>query len=180
MNPQQHRNASLALKPVDAQANCEQAAIIELCRHNGLAGEAIAGKSGHYLAGERFLDWISFLGCSPEIHFQQQDDRHFTYLVFHHHEHPMLYHGAYSRPPHCPYCNKSMQDWRDRQAQTQWHCRHCGQQSSAFDWHWRKTAGFARCLIEITDIYPREALPQTLLLQQLADLTAEKWDYFYF
>jgi hypothetical protein len=40
-------------------------------------------------------------------------------------------------------------------------------------------AGYAQLFIEITDIFPREAIPQQILLDKLASITDVEWLYFY-
>jgi len=40
-------------------------------------------------------------------------------------------------------------------------------------------AGYAQLFIEITDIFPKEAIPQQLLLDKLSDITNVDWQYFY-
>jgi hypothetical protein len=44
---------------------------------------------------------------------------------------------------------------------------------------WRKMAGYAHLFIEITDVFPKEAIPQTLLLDSLTDMSHTGWTYFY-
>lgn len=46
-------------------------------------------------------------------------------------------------------------------------------------YNWRKSAGFARFFIEITEIYPKEAIPQPGLLSALETMSDERWKYFY-
>jgi hypothetical protein len=40
-------------------------------------------------------------------------------------------------------------------------------------------AGYARLFIEITDIFPKEAIPQQLLLDKLSAIARTDWQYFY-
>jgi hypothetical protein len=43
----------------------------------------------------------------------------------------------------------------------------------------RKTGGFSKLFIEITNIFPKEALPNDQLLMRLASLTLSEWSWFY-
>ncbi len=179
MRPTRHCNASLALAPAAPQ-HCDSATLINFCQRIELTGHAIE-TGRRYYTGERFLDHISFMGCSPQIQFTEPPDgSHFTHIVLHQHAQPILFHGQHSRAPHCPQCNKTLADWNTHVSQNAWLCPHCEQLTQATDWRWHKTAGYARSLIEITDIYPKEAVPQPALLQQLADATGMEWGYFYY
>lgn len=180
MNPRAHSNASLALKPASCEHACDSAPLLDACQRLALTGDAI-DPGQRYYAGERFLDHITFLGCAPHIQFTEQSDgSRFTHIIIHQCEQPVLFHGCHSRPPHCPRCNKASPVWRQHMENPHWPCHHCGQVSAATSWHWRKTAGYARSLIEITEVYPKEALPQPALLAALQQHTGLAWDYFYF
>ena len=181
MTPLQHANASLALKPAETNTRTDLSAVIRACQQTGLTGAPLDSRADHYFAGERFLDLITFLGCSPHVALQPEAGKGtFTHIVIHQHGHPVLFYGPHTRPPRCPHCGKANSGWREHTASQTIPCPHCRQTAGAECYNWRKTAGVARTLIEITDIYPGEALPQPALLTSLQQHTGVEWDYFYF
>ena len=48
------------------------------------------------------------------------------------------------------------------------------------DLDWRRQAGCGRLLLEVTDVFPGEAVPVSALLRGLEGLGAGPWRYFYF
>jgi hypothetical protein len=58
-------------------------------------------------------------------------------------------------------------------------CDQCQTRSTIEEFNWRKMAGYARLFIEITDIFPKEAIPQQLLLNILSATFNADWQYFY-
>jgi len=139
-----------------------------------------------FFAGDRFLDYIAYMGCSPTIQFDAgENDSDFCYIKVHHYESAKLIHSQkQSRAPQCPSCNKPVKDWIKKNgngsnSQTQILCDQCNKTSNIEEFNWRKMAGYAQLFIEITDIFPKEAIPQQLLLDKLADITDAEWVYFY-
>jgi hypothetical protein len=158
----------------------------------GLTGDVIRQdvytRKHQYMTGERFLDLIAFLGCSPNIKLEpDKDHQSFCHInIFVNQGESLAFkHGRQTAPPRCPACRKPLGDWRaliendmlpeDRM----WTCPACGKVARPWQYDWRKTAGFGRCLIEITDIFPKEALPQTTLLDALAQQFSMNWTWFY-
>ncbi len=177
----QHGNASLALKPLEWDASLDLATVTDACQQTGLIGAAINAHADRFYTGERFLDHITFLGCSPHIALQPEAGKtDFTHIVLHQHTQARLFYGQHTRPPHCPHCGKPHADWRNQIEAESMDCPHCQQSAPQPRYNWHKTAGVARTLIEITEIYPKEALPQPSLLAQLQQHTGVEWDYFYY
>lgn len=58
-------------------------------------------------------------------------------------------------------------------------CGLCHTASNIGKLNWRKMAGYAQVFIEITDIFPKEAIPQQALLKLLSDAYDTEWLYFY-
>ncbi len=148
----------------------------------GLAGEPM--DTDHYTAGDRFFDHIAFMGCAPNIRFAAEPDKEeFSHLRIHTYEHITAMVGEHTRAPNCPQCRaafdykKTMLDTLD--SDSRWQCPQCQHTDAPWQYHWRKGAGFARVFIEITDIYPKEAIPQTALLEALRDATGTAWRYCY-
>ena len=180
--PRPWSDASLALMPVQT---CELD-LDELARHCtqlGLTGDCIDRRQHRYSTGSRFLEQINFLGCSPNIRFDsEQADEKFTHIILHRYPTPRLFSGRYTRAPHCPECGKAEKNWRldDFSHKRTINCSHCKHTVDTDRYNWRRTAGFTGMMIEITEIFPKEALPQPTLLENLQQRTAMEWDYFYF
>jgi hypothetical protein len=164
----------------------------------GLAGNAVSlGAETIYPTGERFLQLVTFLGCSPAIELDLPDapdvleaacaagqvchiriSRSGRRLRF----------RAGNRPaaPRCPACRQPVADWETRIAtwrsnpgDSGWECSHCAHQARVFDLNFRKGAGFGHTFIEIWGIHPAEAAPVAALLDALEDLGGCKWKTLY-
>ena len=175
-------NASLFIYPTNPNwiADNPEAltkSILEL----GLAGESLKKDENSFLVGEKFLDHISFMGCSPNIKLENEnDDGKFTFIRITTTESISALTSKHSFSPHCPHCKKPEKNWRELLEENQIQCSHCHQTSDAWQYNWRKSAGFGRCFIEITDIYPKEAVPQPSFLESLQENFHVPWAYFFF
>lgn len=142
-----------------------------------------------FLIGEKFLQYITFLGCSPHIELVPPKDGS---LDFCHiqlnpiYATPVFRHATNNVFARCPQCGKRIQAWQ--QAVSQWRnnpqsqqlvCEKCHAKVSLYQLSWRHTAAFARLFIDIFSIYPQEAIPTEQLMQVLENATDKKWDYFY-
>lgn len=175
-------NASLVIYPTDPNwipDDLEE--LIKVLQEVGLAGGSLNKNENSFLVGENFLDQISFMGCSPNIKLENENnDGEFTFIRITTTETITALTGKHSFSPHCPQCKKPEKNWRELLKDNQLTCSHCQQVSNAWLFNWRKSAGFGRCFIEITDIYPKEAIPQALLLELLEDRLRVSWEYFFF
>ena len=134
-----------------------------------------------FYTGNRYLDYIAYLGCSPAIQFEENEtSANFCKIKIHQYNTAKLITSKIqSRPPHCPNCHKPVKNWRDNQTQETIFCDLCNTNSHIIDFNWRKMAGYAHLFIEITDIFPKEAVPQQILLDQLTEIFQTDWIYFY-
>lgn len=148
----------------------------------GLAGDSIDATRRY--AGERLLDYITFMGCAPSIRFAPDitSDK-YTHFRLHSFANITAMIGDHARAPSCPHCRKALDSWKTLprvfKKNTAWRCGHCGESSAPWMYQWRRSAGFARVFIEITDIYPKEALPQQALFDALNPIGDIGWDYCY-
>ncbi len=142
-----------------------------------------------YYTGEKFLNYVSYMGCAPAIQFEASaDKREFCFIEIHQYDSAKLIHSRkQARSPHCPACNKPVKNWQQQSTKkTTEHiapvtilCNTCNTTSNIETFNWRKMAGYARLFIQITDVFPKEAIPQQLLLDKLANNTDTPWQYFY-
>jgi len=174
--------ASLLIYPQAPEWSDSQSVLIDQLCALGFAGNAIDTES--YYAGEHFLDHIAFMGCAPNIQFAPEaDSEKFTHIRIHRYNTITALIGAHASAPGCPQCKKGF-DYSGSQldqldTNSLWTCTHCQHAAAPWQYHWRKNAGFARVFIEITDIYPKEAIPQQILLDALQRVSGTEWQYCY-
>ncbi len=185
------KNALLVLCPDDPHwAPADDESLKQLLQSMQLIGEPL--DSQHFFTGERFLDLIAFMGCSPEIKLEPGDDnandnQSFCHVHLINQTHAIEFHcGDQVHTPRCPQCRSAVHDWKSKinawaeeRADTTWSCEKCRHQAAPWEYNWRKSAGFGRCFIEIIDIFPKEAIPQQQLLDTLHSHYGVSWHYFY-
>lgn len=140
--------------------------------------------STDYLAGERFLELIVFMGCSPSVQLQpDKPGSAYCYISFEKHPEPgKLYSGSLSRPAQCKLCKSDLvtQQLHDCiSTQTSPTCPQC---EKSLDWseiRWNKTIGLARDVILIHNIFPHEAIPADELVNTINRVSGINWRYFY-
>ena len=144
-----------------------------------LTGQALTDSKRHFYTGKKFLDYIAYMGCSPVISFEAGDkNNHFCHIRLLHYPQAKLIHSRLqARAPICPQCKKPVKGWQENYGRIQ--CNYCGATSSTADFNWRKMAGASTLFIQITDIFPKEAIPQQVLLEKLAAIYPACWRYFY-
>ena len=155
----------------------------------GFIGSAISENSECNFVGERFLQLITFLGCSPEIQLEPEDgnDNNFCRIEFSDLSNNVQF-RYFERDisARCPKCRKKLSHWSDWL--NEWDkssnsksvvCEHCDGEMSLFDINWRHNAAFSRCFIDVWHIYPQEAIPTEEILSLLTSETGEQWDYFF-
>ena len=174
-------NASLIIYPDDPNwvpGDFEE--VTAFLRNTGLITDYIPGKEQSYFVGDNFLELISFMGCSPNINLTPQDDPDkFCFIKLISKQEITAHTSQHTHSPLCPHCKKPEKDWLNTMTSTTLPCSSCGQVSAPWDYNWRKSAGFGRFFIEVTEIYPKEAFPQPALLSALEQQHGTSWAYFY-
>ncbi len=164
----------------------------------GLIGPAFQCQGGtHYLTGERFLQLLTFLGCSPLIELEPPADPaareaacsegRFCHIRLAGNRNGIRFRSSpQAPPPRCPHCRQVETRWPDllRRWETnpdhsRWNCAECGHRGQLYDLNFRRHAGFARTFIEIWGIFPSEAVPVETLLAALRQLGGCNWNYMY-
>jgi hypothetical protein len=149
----------------------------------------IKKKQNRFLVGERFLQYMTFMGCSPSVELTPPTDGSLNFCHIHFSAiHPETRFRCASQNvfARCPRCRKRISNWT--QAVSIWSndlsamnfsCDKCAEQVSLFQLSWRHTAGFARMFIDIYSIYPQEVIPTDPFLSLLETQTGTPWDYFF-
>ncbi len=177
--------------PADAESLVRELGIL------GFAGTPflLLGRT-HYLPGDRFLELVTFLGCSPVVALGPPLDAPadpaahadaFCHVgIRYAGEHPEFISGRNTAPPRCRECRhrepdwqKMIEAWRSSPEVYRWLCPTCGHHASPFELDWRQSAGFGRFFLEIWGIHPAEAVPGPALLETLRHAAGEPWGHFY-
>ena len=146
-------------------------------------------EQNRFLVGERFLQYMTFMGCSPSVELTPPMDGSLDFCHIHFSEivpesqFRCASQNVFSR---CPQCRKRINNWaqavsiwsKDSSAVT-FNCDKCAEQVSLYQLGWRHTAGFARMFIDVYSIYPQEVIPTDQFFSLLESQTKAQWDYFY-
>jgi len=164
--------------------------IIEALRDIGFISEAFGARPDLcYFAGEKFLQLVTFMGCSPAINLIPNDKNttESCYIQFKPIGDVVF---RYTRQQEvralCPQCGARVISWRalvehwgNDLENTQFVCEKCAVHDSIYHLRWREKAGFARLFIDVCNIYPQEGIPTDQLLALLERVTQQKWCYFF-
>lgn len=171
---------SLFLTPVDPLVCPDPVAVADVLRTLAISGESLGGNL--YTAGDRFARHVVFAGCSPHLVMDPpaDGDRRFCHVALHGpFETPRLVTGPNTVTPRCPHCRARFADWRVElpawQAGETARCSECGAEWTLHELDWRGHAAVGRLLVELRNVFPGEASPSDLLMQQLAGATGNPW-----
>ena len=181
-------NASLVLCPDDPRwAPADSDSLVALLQSIQLIGRPME-RPMLFLTGSGFLDLVAFMGCAPDIRLEPGDDNQpFCHVHLLTKTDTVEFHcGKHTHKPRCPQCRTPVNDWKHKISQwleypieSEWRCTNCQHRASLWEYNWRRSAGFARCFIEIRNIFPKEAIPQQQLLDTLESHYGVRWHFFY-
>jgi len=141
-----------------------------------------------FLIGDQFLNFVTFMGCSPAIEIEPPDNgsEDFCHVVISPaHDKTEFCADAAGKGPRCPHCRHEEQDWQTLAKQYQddtaleYACPQCQQITPLLNLNWRKSAVAARIFISIYSVFPNEAVLADKVLQVLEQATGARWRYFY-
>ena len=131
--------------------------------------------------GVNLMEYINYLGCSPALTTGSLEAR----ITLRAYENLTGLGGESIEALRYPGCKHVIQPEDIRPLlstggpdQT-WTCPNCGQKGRLKDINWRKSAGFSHYFIEISPIFPKEALPTDALLDALQQVSQRPWSWFY-
>jgi hypothetical protein len=176
-------NGSLILHPKNPAGNPAPATGL-ICHLGavGLLGDPLEPENRVFRVGSRFLQLISFLGCSPYLQLDPPKDGsdNFCHIVVHGpFETPRLLYGEGVHPPRCPGCGAALKGWKEGVDSDLIRCGACGTNHSPGQIAWGKHAGYGCLFVEIRNIFPGEAIPVAELMSALQDLGLGEWGHFY-
>lgn len=181
----------LLLHSSDPHATLDRPAqLLSKLKHIGFLGsEFMLDNEVHYYAGERFMGLISFLGCSPTLAIQPEDEHSGTdlcHIALSDNFSDTRFLGCdNTKIPRCPHCRTRIDDWRNLLKQWHdsavavWRCPNCTQTGDISGLDWREYAGVGRFYLEIWGIGEGLAVPSDELLSCLHQLHGKPWRYFY-
>lgn len=148
----------------------------------GFVGDSLrGGPPRRFRSGERFLDHVSFLGCSPQVELDPTTDgRPYCQIrLAVYSDAPRLIRGTRRRPPRCPHCGSAQVGLSLEDPSARWRCANCNGELTVEVLDWGRAGGAARCFVIVTNVFPFEAVPGSELLAALSAATGLRWDYFY-
>jgi hypothetical protein len=152
----------------------------------GFLGGRLAPDDHVFAVGERFLQLVTFAGCSVHIELSPTVDAPFCHIrIVGPFAWPVYLSGRNTRPPRCRNCRSPLKDWKRRllgwcdAGQGEIGCPVCGASSPPWDYDWKENAGFGRLFLQIEEAFPGEAVPTAGLVDLLERLGRCKWRYFY-
>jgi hypothetical protein len=144
--------------------------------------------SMRFLIGEQFLNFVTFLGCSPAIEIEPPEDGSEDFCHIHIspiHQQAEFCADAAGKGPRCPHCRYEEKNWQALAEQwrgnnaIKFQCPECQQATDVIELNWRKSAVAAHLFIEIYSVFPNEAVLADKVLSVLEQATGVAWKYFY-
>lgn len=167
---------SLFLYPLEFNGSINKAEWVDYLKYIQVA--EVANNHSYLLPGSRMMEFITYLGCSPAM--STGDNQARIYL----HQYPELTGlGGESidtlRYPQCKHAIPNPQHLLSKPLSDQWQCNQCSNNGLIRDINWRRSAAYSKIFVEITNIFPREAIPSTQLIELLKAFSHSKWNWFY-
>jgi hypothetical protein len=176
-------SGKLILAPRDPQSAAPSAdSVLQALAEIGMTGATLDTGPASYLAGPRFLELISFVGCSAQVELEPQPagGQAFCHIrLIGPFDLPLPFLGRNTAAPRCPRCGAPVAAWRTRIEKSHLSCERCGEALTPSELNWRRSGGFARIAVEVHNVFPSEAVPVPELMKHLAQATARDWSYFY-
>jgi len=129
--------------------------------------------------GSKLMDYITFLGCSPALQRGEIESG----INIHHFNQLTGVGGKSIQTIRYPGCKHPVHEPENLVTSypevEKWKCPMCGNEGKTEQIQWRKSAGFSTIFIEISQIFPKEAVPSDKLLNALHKFTNLHWQWFY-
>ena len=158
-------DSRMVLFPADPlAAPTDAAAFVVALTTRGLLGEP--WRDDRFLVGQRFMQDIVFVGCSPFLRVDPRDDLRFCHLQLEISEQPRFLRSADAGPPRCAECGAEV----DERESGNFRCPDCDHELAAWQCRWRPgRAVHARSLLSIWTLQRGDARPTDELLAFLGE-----------
>ncbi len=171
-----HSPFKLYLYPKDTKTSIEPSTVLQTIEDLGFIDRKI--EKTRYSTGDNFVSLLTFMGCSPNIELEPQQDKPFCYIEINTNEKEKFYSGINIKAAVCPEC-KTRITHISNPTDEKTHCPDCNSEIQTNSLNWRKTAFIAQSCIAIGNIYESEAIPNDKLLDALETVGKSKWKYAY-
>lgn len=132
-----------------------------------------------YSAGKGLMEFITFLGCSPSL----SDGEIEPEIKIHVYDQITGVGGDSVNTLRFPACKHLIKEPATLLQQSinhpYWQCPECSNEGHIEQINWRKSAAFSSLFIEITPIFPKEAIPTDALFSLLNISSQLEWGWFY-
>lgn len=135
--------------------------------------------------GEDFLHQISFLGCSPTLFANDENEELKTFISIAQHNEIKFGNSSPIPPARCPHCNKTDKNWPqylqhwENKPDTLENCPQCKEDFSFTQMKWKKNGGYGQLFIQIHGIQEQLAIPNQAFIDKLQLITETNWEYFF-
>lgn len=178
----------LLLAPLDPWFAPDAAALLRHLQQIELCAEPLPQWPDAWAAGDDFMRWISFAGCSSFVNLEPESagDEAFCHLrlLQSSTDQPLFVAGRSTKAPLCPECKTPWGQWPE--AMPRWTgnsqtfaCPNCASDLDPLKLNWRRQAGFGRLLLDFWNIFPGEARPIDGLFSELEKVTGTRWGHFF-
>lgn len=135
-------------------------------------------KSEQLLPADLFMQHITFLGCSPNL-----GEGISTQITAQKTSNIRAIGGNSISKLSCPHCKEKLDEpsllISNYSINKNWYAPCCLQKIPLSSINWRKSAGFSNTFIQISNIFPKEAIPSDDFLLLLSQFSLSSWHYFY-
>ena len=163
---------------------------IQQCQQMDLLAEPLNSKQNdHFFLGDRFMQYISFVGCSPFLKLkpETEHDNNFCQAMLSMPPSDIHFLSPHPSPiPRCPHCKKPLSQitkildtWKTNKQNLAVDCQSCQVSTELYQLDWRRSAAFCRFYLAFSHIYPKEAIPSDGLINWLNDYSGQQWRYCY-
>ena len=138
---------------------------------------AKANDQSTWMPGEKLMDYITFLGCSPALQRGEIE----SVIRLHQREKIFALGGTSTDALRFPDCRHKIENAPEIVGNypAPWQCPHCNNHGVFEQINWRRSAAASSLFIEISGVFPKEAVPADKLIAFLRQQTDIDWNWFY-
>lgn len=125
-----------------------------------------------FLTGERFIDFITFMGCAPRIPLSPDESEHYLRITVPVLDSARLFCAPSCRTPACDSCRAPITNWKELlypSMHGEFSCPACHAELHANTLNVGKRACYSRSVAQISPVFESEAIPSEHLLSALSE-----------